>query len=272
MDKVYKQIKFYFSLTNLSYDKFLLTKLLYEKQISPEMLLKFNKLSELLKDFEDPIGTVIEACKKIPELVVLNDKISLLHPIKLEVIEEYRNKAILNTIYIENIPDSSTHKSIKMIFNNIGNILYISLPRFPESNIIKGFGFIEFDNPLPCDLALARLNGTAPWTDQGYDKNLSIIKKTQWMSYKQRFQVLKKILCIGFPDQEYAIKIQKIPSNCTQTQILAYLEIKPCKITYKPGSTEAYIVYATNTDKNAILRSQPSIQGRQPTYTEVKFY
>ena len=105
MEKLQKQIRFYFSLTNLAFDKFLLTKLLYEKQISAETLLKFNKLHKMLKNSCDPIEQVLNVCKEIPELIVNNDKIALGTPVSEEIIQNYRKEADTRSIYFENITD-----------------------------------------------------------------------------------------------------------------------------------------------------------------------
>jgi La-related protein 7 len=50
------------------------------------------------------------------------------------------------TIYIEQIPLSSTHDSIKSIFSKYGKINYISLPRYKKSGKLKQFAFLEFDD------------------------------------------------------------------------------------------------------------------------------
>lgn len=162
MEKLQKQIRFYFSLTNLAFDKFLLTKLLYEKQISAETLLKFNKLHKMLKNSCDPIEQVLNVCKEIPELIVNNDKIALATPVSEEIIQNYRKEADTRSIYFENIPDSAKHSTIHSIFSKIGQVLYISLPRFPESKILKGFGFVEFSERQSCEIAKNELNGRIP--------------------------------------------------------------------------------------------------------------
>jgi RNA recognition motif-containing protein len=48
------------------------------------------------------------------------------------------------TIYAENIPADSTHDSLTTFFSQIGNVQYVSLPKF-EDKRIKGFAFVEFE-------------------------------------------------------------------------------------------------------------------------------
>lgn len=50
------------------------------------------------------------------------------------------------TIYVEQIPLTSTHESISAIFEKFGKVNYVSLPRYKKSRQIKQFGFVEFDD------------------------------------------------------------------------------------------------------------------------------
>lgn len=48
-------------------------------------------------------------------------------------------------MYIENFPESSTIETLKKTFSKIGNINYVSLPKFKNSKNNKGYAFIEFE-------------------------------------------------------------------------------------------------------------------------------
>lgn len=269
MDKICKQIRFYFSITNLACDNFLLTKLKYEKGISIEVLLKFKKLAKLLKKFENPVETVALACEEVPELVGTNGKISLLHPISDMDIEEYRKNAVVRTIYFENIPDSASHHSMKRLFSRCGKVLYVSLPRFAESEIVKGFGFVEFADVKSAENAVAELNGKNLENTEGFDRNLKVMMKSQWNAYKERFQDLKKRLRAEEGDLEFNLKVANISEDVTTTQISECLQIKPWKIEYKPGSGEALLKFASEFDRKAVLKCQPYIRGKQVFYIDI---
>ena len=272
MEKIFKQIKFYFSITNLACDNFMLTKLIYEKHILAETLLTFNKLARLLSKYDDPLQKIIEICKEIPELIVTDNKISPVHPITNEMIEEHRRTSISRTIYFENIPDSADHASISSIFSKYGEIFYVSLPRFPESKILKGFGFIEFSNTESCLQAIEDLNERIPniWKEEeNYNEVFKVISKSKWIEYKERFQMLHKRLRIDSPEREYIVKIEGLYPTLTNTQIKDYLQIKPWKIEYKPGNCEALLIFANEIDKKAILKCQPYIHGRQVNYIDI---
>ena len=47
-------------------------------------------------------------------------------------------------VYVENIPSTSNHDTLKEIFSRFGNVEYVSLPKFKTTGDIKGFAFVEF--------------------------------------------------------------------------------------------------------------------------------
>lgn len=265
-EKVKKQLRFYFSKSNLACDKTLQTKLLYEKSVSVDFLLKFNKLRCLLEKVEDPKNAVAKACDEIPELRIQDDSIHLAEPLTQDFIDSYKQESSERTIYIENLPDTCSHDLLKHRLKLFGPILYISLPRFPESQILKGFCFIEFSTISSAESALAYLKALSPpgWEDS---PSLSVLSKTQWLIYKSQLQNLKKRLRVDSPDREILIIVHNLPETLTQTQIENSLEFKPIKIEYKPGSTKAKLFYTSELDTKALIRLQPSIQGRQVYYT-----
>ena len=65
-------------------------------------------------------------------------------PYKFDNEEEVKRDIDKRTVYVENLPEDSTHESVAEIFQNAGKILHVSLPKFSDSKAIKGFGFIEF--------------------------------------------------------------------------------------------------------------------------------
>lgn len=65
-------------------------------------------------------------------------------PFKFENDEKVKDEIDNRMIYVENLPEDSTHEAIAEIFANAGKILHVSLPKFSESKQIKGFGFLEF--------------------------------------------------------------------------------------------------------------------------------
>ncbi|CAH2076121.1 unnamed protein product, partial [Iphiclides podalirius] len=51
------------------------------------------------------------------------------------------------TVYVESIPVKATQEWLERVFSDYGRVAYISLPKFKNSQKLKGFGFIEFEKP-----------------------------------------------------------------------------------------------------------------------------
>ena len=52
---------------------------------------------------------------------------------------------IINILHLkENVDQKSTIEILKRIFENFGPVNFVSLPKFKNSNRIKGFAFVEF--------------------------------------------------------------------------------------------------------------------------------
>lgn len=267
MNNLKDQLKFYFSLPNLANDKVLFLKLLYETEISPEFLLKFNKLKRILEQFENPSEVLLNLCKEIDELEVINNKIRLKHPISQEAVDEYRRLAVFKSIYFENIPDNSSIDLIIQVFQKYGKILYVSLPKWPETGILKGFGFLEFDQILSCEAAINSLNFTVPLEFKNIDLPIRILRKVEWLSYKERLQDLKDKLFVDDNDIEIKVSAKNLPLKITKTELNEVLLIKPWKIEYKQSSGQAYLIYANKLDADTVIRLQPPIFGHQVNYS-----
>lgn len=156
LQKLRKQVEFYFGDPNLSKDKS------FRKMISQhnkgyvqlEKLLAFNKISVILfnADFsslKDKKKALLEAIKK-SDILKLNKNGSLVKrriPFDFKAItsETYKNKQNRRMVYVENLPSNISHDVLADIFNKNGRILHISLPRHKESKLVKGFAFIEFE-------------------------------------------------------------------------------------------------------------------------------
>lgn len=267
MDLIKEQLSFYFSFANLANDKVLLMKLLYEKGVSPEFLLKFNKLNELLKEFEDPLRILLDACMEIPELEVKENKITVKAEISQDIIEEYRENAVGRSLYFENIPDWTDISLLKVVFEKYGKVLYVSLPKWSETGLLKGFGFVEFNQRLACEAAIENLNEKVLNEFRPYSIPFKIMGKQSWLQFKDRLQVLKTKLRSDSPDREYFVLVTDLPEQITKTQINDMLEIKPWKIEYKQASQKAKLIYTNSLDTSAIIRCQPSLLGRQVYYS-----
>ena len=241
--------------------------MLYETEVSPEFLLKFNKLKRLLEEYENPCEILLSICKEIQELEVEDNKIRLKHPVSQEAVDEYRKLAVNKSIYFENIPDNLSIDLVVQVFQKFGKVLYVSLPKWPDTGILKGFGFLEFEETLSCEAAINSLNLTIPLEFTNIFTPLRILRKQEWLNYKERLQDLKDKLFVDDTDLEIKVLAQNLPSKITKTELNEVLLIKPWKIEYKQSSGRANLIYANKLDADTLIRLQPPIFGHQVYYS-----
>ncbi|XP_073949506.1 la related protein 7 [Choristoneura fumiferana] len=137
-DKILKQMEFYFSDANLTKDRFLGDLVKNDPFVAIEVFLKFNKIRALTQDVVD----IAKAMKFSTILELSEDKQKIRR--KTPVLPY---DADLRTIYVESIPVSASREWLARVFSDYGNVAYISLPKFKNSQKIKGYGFIEFNKP-----------------------------------------------------------------------------------------------------------------------------
>ena len=145
-----EQLEFYFSDSNLINDKFLSSLLSNDKQHGVEVAIiaNFNKIKTILSDYEEldkRISFVKKVINKHSTSLVLNTLESKILRKEEFNPEKVNSSEIDNkTIYVENLPSTATHDLVTQIFSKAGDIAYISLPKFSETKLCKGFGFITF--------------------------------------------------------------------------------------------------------------------------------
>lgn len=150
-----QQMEFYFSDSNLAKDKFL-TSLIFQSNegyIDLAVFLNFNKIRALTTDTEDIRKALVSSeILKISEDSKHVKRITRIQP--LENVDDC-------TLYLENLPTHATHDWIREIFSPFGKINYVSLPRLKASKKIKGFAFVEFNNPESVESACQYFNGSS---------------------------------------------------------------------------------------------------------------
>ncbi|XP_045768924.1 la-related protein 7 isoform X2 [Maniola jurtina] len=137
-ENIMKQMEFYFSDANLSKDRFLGDLVKNDPFVPITEFLKFNKIRSLTQDAND----IVKAMKHSTLLELSEDKQKVKRKTPMMPYD-----ADLRTVYVESIPVTASREWLERVFSDYGQVAYISLPKFKNSNKIKGFAFIEFATP-----------------------------------------------------------------------------------------------------------------------------
>lgn len=111
-----------------------------------DVFLKFNKIRKLTQSIDD----IQKALCKSELLELSEDKTKIRRklPIKIKENEEEC------TIYVERIKSDATHEWLTNAFSEFGKVVYVSIPKYKQRNMNKGFAFIEFEYPHEAQQAL----------------------------------------------------------------------------------------------------------------------
>lgn len=141
--------------------------------------LNFNKIAEILRNYEvSEDKQQHELAKSVSKSTILElseDRIKI--KAKDDIPKKPPEEVEECTIYVEQIPLSSTHDSLRKIFSKFGKINYISLPRYKKSRQIKQFCFIEFDDPASVQNVLTgfkKIDGVLQYTSIKPENLLSV--------------------------------------------------------------------------------------------------
>ncbi|XP_065221458.1 la-related protein 7 [Planococcus citri] len=131
-----QQIEFYLGDVNLSKDRFFNGLLQESPYIDIDIILNCNKIKKLTCNPKD----IVKALKTSEILSVTDDGTKIYRTVPVQPI----TNADECTIYVEDLPPETDHDWLKSVFKTYGNIVYVSVPRYKQSNKIKGFAFVQF--------------------------------------------------------------------------------------------------------------------------------
>lgn len=108
--------------------------------------LKFNKIRALTEDRD----RIAKALKDSTILEVSEDgtKVRRVTP---QAVKENSDEC---TVYVQRLPCDADHEMLSAIFSQYGPVAYISIPKYRQSQNIKGFSFVEFDKPEDAEKCL----------------------------------------------------------------------------------------------------------------------
>ncbi|XP_063822985.1 la-related protein 7-like [Ostrinia nubilalis] len=137
-DNILKQMEFYFSDANLMKDRYLSDLVKNDPFVPLETFLKFNKIRSMSTDITD----IVKAMKNSTFLEMSEDKQKVKRKTPILPYD-----ADIRTVYVESIPGTASLDWLEKVFSDFGRVAYISLPKFKNTQRIKGYAFIEFDKP-----------------------------------------------------------------------------------------------------------------------------
>lgn len=62
-------------------------------------------------------------------------------------------------LFVGSLPYETTEGELREYFSAVGPLSFVSLPRDRETNKLRGFAFVEFENPADAAEAIRRFNG-----------------------------------------------------------------------------------------------------------------
>ena len=143
--KLRKQLEFYLGDSNLHNDKFLLNLLRQNEKgfIDLTIFLNFNKLKKLWPEqvsTEEKLSALKQAISSSNLLKLNKTQTKVCRKIPFNM-SQHNDKRV---VYVENLPEKINHEVLAHIFSKIGEVLHVSLPKYTETQMPKGFAFIEF--------------------------------------------------------------------------------------------------------------------------------
>lgn len=179
-------LRFYLSPGNLCHDKVLSRYLTQQKRIPIDTFLTFNQIRSLCND-HPTVEVLKEGFKLMADVEVQGEYVALKCEICTKDVEQWKEQAERATVYVDSLPEDWDREHLRRLFCQFGEILYISLPKFPETHIPKGFAFIQFRSPLSAQASLS-LHSTTP---NGLLRPLTVLSKSAWQSFKPQFHSLQ---------------------------------------------------------------------------------
>lgn len=113
------------------------TKAICTLDVDLQLFLKCNKIRKLTTNLED----IRKALRKSELIEVSEDGTRLSRKLPIKVKENVEEC----TIYVEQLKPDATHDWVKEVFSEFGTVVYVSIPKYRNNGVIKGFAFVEFD-------------------------------------------------------------------------------------------------------------------------------
>eukprot|EP01114_Cavostelium_apophysatum_P019023 TRINITY_DN6000_c0_g1_i1.p1 TRINITY_DN6000_c0_g1~~TRINITY_DN6000_c0_g1_i1.p1 ORF type:complete len:418 (+),score=130.79 TRINITY_DN6000_c0_g1_i1:72-1256(+) len=197
-DKLVKLLEFYFGDVNLQKDRWMSQHLDSDGYMEVKLLTMFNKIKAITTDEE----IIRQAVKSTPLLQLSDDGTKVRR--KDPVHKVSTHDVNMRTVYIENIPENSTHESITKLFEGVAPVQYASLPKHDNKVM---YAFVEFASKEAAQKAVHEVN---KYDLQANPKGLRVISKQDWSYYLRIYkQLLEEDDAVEQPKKEHHDKNQE---------------------------------------------------------------
>mmetsp|Transcript_48192 Transcript_48192/g.112759 ORF Transcript_48192/g.112759 Transcript_48192/m.112759 type:complete len:655 (+) Transcript_48192:84-2048(+) len=186
LQRVRKQVEFYFSDANLRKDAWFQKRALENDGfIELSEILRFTRMQVLRCRYQSQL---VQAIRKSAVLVLNDDKSAVKRDFEKAPIQD--RDPLPNTVYVEGMPLVLTLDEAYQFFKRYGTVCYLDMPLQRETREPLGFCFVEFAEPQQAEAAVSALDGTWPptWPVRYDGKTLRVIFKKEWLQLRSEYK------------------------------------------------------------------------------------
>lgn len=190
LERVRKQVDFYFSDANLRRDDFMRQKCEEgDGYVALAQLLQFNRIRDLRCKY---LAQLVQAVRKSEMLSLSDDKTKVRRNLAKMPIEEV--DPVPRTVYVEGMPLTFSVDDIALFFARHGRVCLVELPRHRATREPRGFCFVEFASEDEATATARLVDGTWPplWPQRFDGRFLRVLPKHRWLELKAEYSALKR--------------------------------------------------------------------------------
>lgn len=191
LERVRKQVDFYFSSAHLRQDAFMRKKIADgDGFVDLATILKFNRIRALRCNYHPQL---VQAIGKSDVLALSEDKTKV-RRIPGKASAEDDSDPVPRTIYVEVIPLTFGLDMLTDFFARHGRVLLLDLPRHSQTREPRGFCFVEYSTTEEAAAAVKALHGAWPesWPARFDGRGFRAMSKVRWLEYKREFKALQQ--------------------------------------------------------------------------------
>ncbi|KAH8584722.1 La domain-containing [Cryptosporidium sp. chipmunk genotype I] len=186
LDKIKRQIEFYFSDSNIRHDKYFRSKLteykyLHNCGLPISLISTFNRIIELNASVQDIINSLSSS-----KVVFVNIETLTIHRFKPINIDLCTIIPCDKMLFIKRIPKKWNHNNVKSLLGRFGKVSVVKLPKINKSNRRRHYGFVEMETAQQARNAIENYKEVFPFS------KIMVLPWSEWISTKNVFKEKSK--------------------------------------------------------------------------------